>query len=258
MGRSGRDFSPLRISPSAPFVLLYYIFPRAHHLTFRPLPTLNQPPPVQTPVYGDKFPGTRNKTSLDLDLHHQLLDKEFKPTCCFQAQIVSHLDSDIPQSRSQPEHISRRTPNLCLESLRPNSRGARGTSTTMVKPNDAIAIIVIILFVVLALVAFAIYRLVHTARDGMKKTTLPIRLGYAPTLSRTQSPKRGSPMYDYGSRQHGMVFMSISSDDTQPTAHRWLLGIKGARILTDIMGVSIIYDCAFRYHLSSRTFIMTL
>ncbi|KAI1814238.1 hypothetical protein GGS20DRAFT_585729 [Poronia punctata] len=34
----------------------------------------------------------------------------------------------------------------------------------MVKENDVIAIIIIILFIVLALIAFGIYRLVHMAR----------------------------------------------------------------------------------------------
>jgi flagellar basal body-associated protein FliL len=36
----------------------------------------------------------------------------------------------------------------------------------MVKENDVIAIIIIILFIVLALIAFGIYRLVHVARHG--------------------------------------------------------------------------------------------
>lgn len=34
----------------------------------------------------------------------------------------------------------------------------------MVKENDVIAIIIIVLFIVLALIAFGIYRLVHMAR----------------------------------------------------------------------------------------------
>ncbi|KAI5919650.1 hypothetical protein F4810DRAFT_714303 [Camillea tinctor] len=34
----------------------------------------------------------------------------------------------------------------------------------MVKENDVIAIIIIVLFIVLALIAFGIYRLVHIAR----------------------------------------------------------------------------------------------
>ncbi|KAI1399561.1 hypothetical protein F4819DRAFT_464711 [Hypoxylon fuscum] len=34
----------------------------------------------------------------------------------------------------------------------------------MVKENDVIAIIIIVLFIVLALIAFGIYRLVHLAR----------------------------------------------------------------------------------------------
>jgi len=37
----------------------------------------------------------------------------------------------------------------------------------MVKENDTIAIIIIILFIVLSLVAFGIYRLVHVARHQM-------------------------------------------------------------------------------------------
>jgi thiol:disulfide interchange protein len=36
----------------------------------------------------------------------------------------------------------------------------------MVQENDVIAIIIIILFFVLALIAFGIYRLVHQARGG--------------------------------------------------------------------------------------------
>ncbi|KAI0168993.1 hypothetical protein GGR52DRAFT_574219 [Hypoxylon sp. FL1284] len=35
----------------------------------------------------------------------------------------------------------------------------------MVKKNDVIAIIIIVLFIVLALIAFGIYRLVHMARN---------------------------------------------------------------------------------------------
>lgn len=41
----------------------------------------------------------------------------------------------------------------------------------MTKPNDTIAIIVIILFLVLALAAFGIYRLVRTARESMSVTS---------------------------------------------------------------------------------------
>lgn len=41
----------------------------------------------------------------------------------------------------------------------------------MVKQNDVIAIIVIILFLVLALISFGIYRLVHTARNEMSVTS---------------------------------------------------------------------------------------
>ncbi|KAF6836651.1 hypothetical protein CMUS01_05306 [Colletotrichum musicola] len=41
----------------------------------------------------------------------------------------------------------------------------------MVKQNDVIAIIVIVLFVVLAGVAFGIYRLVHVARQSMSVTS---------------------------------------------------------------------------------------
>jgi Na+/H+-dicarboxylate symporter len=41
----------------------------------------------------------------------------------------------------------------------------------MVKQNDTIAIIIIVLFIVLALVAFGIYRVVHTVREEMSVTT---------------------------------------------------------------------------------------
>lgn len=41
----------------------------------------------------------------------------------------------------------------------------------MVKQNDVIAIIVIVLFLVLALISFGIYRLVHTARNDMSVTS---------------------------------------------------------------------------------------
>lgn len=41
----------------------------------------------------------------------------------------------------------------------------------MVKQNDVIAIIVIVLFLVLALISFGIYRLVHTARRDMSVTS---------------------------------------------------------------------------------------
>ncbi|KAG7123456.1 hypothetical protein HYQ45_013820 [Verticillium longisporum] len=44
-------------------------------------------------------------------------------------------------------------------------------TANMTKPNDTIAIIVIVLFVVLALVAFGIYRLVHQARRSMSVTS---------------------------------------------------------------------------------------
>ncbi|KAI8313973.1 hypothetical protein K4K61_006311 [Colletotrichum sp. SAR11_59] len=44
----------------------------------------------------------------------------------------------------------------------------------MVKQNDVIAIIVIVLFIVLAGVAFGIYRLVHVARQSMSVTMSPI------------------------------------------------------------------------------------
>jgi len=41
----------------------------------------------------------------------------------------------------------------------------------MVKENDTIAIIIIVLFIVLALIAFGIYRLVHMARTRGSVTT---------------------------------------------------------------------------------------
>jgi thiol:disulfide interchange protein len=41
----------------------------------------------------------------------------------------------------------------------------------MVQENDVIAIIIIILFFVLALIAFGIYRLVHEARNGSTTVT---------------------------------------------------------------------------------------
>ena len=41
----------------------------------------------------------------------------------------------------------------------------------MVKRNDAIAIIIIVLFIVLAGVAFGIWRLVHVARRSMSVTS---------------------------------------------------------------------------------------
>ncbi|CCF33386.1 hypothetical protein CH063_05589, partial [Colletotrichum higginsianum] len=53
-----------------------------------------------------------------------------------------------------------------------HSDGEFYTATAaMVKQNDVIAIIVIVLFVVLALVAFGIYRLVHVARQSMSVTS---------------------------------------------------------------------------------------
>lgn len=42
--------------------------------------------------------------------------------------------------------------------------GKSPPSVTMVKENDVIAIIIILLFIVIAAIAFGIYRLVHTAR----------------------------------------------------------------------------------------------
>jgi thiol:disulfide interchange protein len=41
----------------------------------------------------------------------------------------------------------------------------------MVKENDVIAIIIIVLFVILALIAFGIYRLVVIARDSVSVTS---------------------------------------------------------------------------------------
>jgi len=41
----------------------------------------------------------------------------------------------------------------------------------MVKKNDAIAIIIIVLFFILSLVAFGIYQLVHKARRHMSVTS---------------------------------------------------------------------------------------
>jgi thiol:disulfide interchange protein len=41
----------------------------------------------------------------------------------------------------------------------------------MVKQNDVIAIIIIVLFFVLALISFGIYRLVQAARSGMSVTS---------------------------------------------------------------------------------------
>ena len=41
----------------------------------------------------------------------------------------------------------------------------------MVKKNDAIAIIIIVLFIILALVAFGIWSLVHRARREMSVTS---------------------------------------------------------------------------------------
>ncbi|RYC55741.1 hypothetical protein CHU98_g10467 [Xylaria longipes] len=48
--------------------------------------------------------------------------------------------------------------------VRPESLGRTPASVTMVKENDVIAIIIILLFIVLAAIAFGIYRLVHVAR----------------------------------------------------------------------------------------------
>ncbi|KAI5861331.1 hypothetical protein GGS23DRAFT_598500 [Durotheca rogersii] len=45
-----------------------------------------------------------------------------------------------------------------------SSVASTGVPTVMAKENDVIAIIIIVLFIVLALIAFGIYRLVHLAR----------------------------------------------------------------------------------------------
>ncbi|KAI1451544.1 hypothetical protein F4805DRAFT_463684 [Annulohypoxylon moriforme] len=62
----------------------------------------------------------------------------------------------------------------------------------MVKENDVIAIIIIVLFIVLALIAFGIYRLVHMARTSatISEETPPAELSNARRASRLPS---GSP-----------------------------------------------------------------
>lgn len=57
--------------------------------------------------------------------------------------------------------------HLILESVIPHllpTTNSLEQIATMVKENDVIAIIIIVLFIVLALIAFGIYRLVHLAR----------------------------------------------------------------------------------------------
>ncbi|KAG6361388.1 hypothetical protein INS49_009615 [Diaporthe citri] len=51
------------------------------------------------------------------------------------------------------------------------SRKKRRKTAKMVKENDTIAIIIIVLFFVLALISFGIYRLVSIARRSMSVTS---------------------------------------------------------------------------------------
>ncbi|OTA56274.1 hypothetical protein K449DRAFT_468469 [Hypoxylon sp. EC38] len=63
----------------------------------------------------------------------------------------------------------------------------------MVKENDVIAIIIIVLFIVLALIAFGIYRLVHLARtqgtitEGSGTGDMPQRPSAFPSLGVSRS-----------------------------------------------------------------------
>ncbi|KAK6856309.1 hypothetical protein PG995_008460 [Apiospora arundinis] len=62
-----------------------------------------------------------------------------------------------------PAYFAQQSLYIHLSSI-PPTPGAFARTTAVMKRNDVIAIIIIILFLVLALVSFGIYRLVHMAR----------------------------------------------------------------------------------------------
>lgn len=85
-----------------------------------------------------------------------------------------HLSLSRPEPTRTDDDLAPPHPrNLPRETPSGPSIPRRSPPSTakMVKQNDVIAIIVIILFLVLALISFGIYRLVHTARNEMSVTS---------------------------------------------------------------------------------------
>ncbi|CRK44314.1 hypothetical protein BN1723_001000, partial [Verticillium longisporum] len=106
-------------------------------------------------------------------LHTYQQPTEAPLEACLQRATIASSNESRSHSASTPAPRLR-DPSIEPRESSPSAHPATAVlhkTANMTKPNDTIAIIVIVLFVVLALVAFGIYRLVHQARRSMSVTS---------------------------------------------------------------------------------------